>query len=123
MFLIARGILGCGTVFLGASGVPFITEITHPAHRATATAMFNTVYSLGSIVVAWSIFGTFRIDGSAAWRIPSALEGLQSLVQLLGLYFVSNNPRWLVSKDRSNEALAILAKYHAEGNHPDPLVL
>lgn len=123
MFVIARGVLGCGTVFLGASGAPLITEIAHPAHRATATAMFNTTYSLGAIVAAWSTFGTFRIDGSAAWRIPSALQGLPSLVQLLGLYFVPESPRWLVSKDRSNEALEILGKYHAEGDQADPLVL
>lgn len=123
MFVIARGVLGCGTVFLGASGAPLITEIAHPAHRATATAMFNTTYSLGAIVAAWSTFGTFRIDGSAAWRIPSALQGLPSLVQLLGLYFVPESPRWLVSKNRSNEALETLAKYHAEGNQADPLVL
>ncbi|KAJ5193386.1 general substrate transporter [Penicillium cf. viridicatum] len=122
MFVIARGILGCGTVFLRASGSPLITEIAHPAHRPTATAMFNTTYSLGAIFAAWTTFGTFRIDGSAAWRIPSALQGLPSLVQLLGLYFVPESPRWLVSKYRSNEALEILAKYHAEGNQADPLV-
>jgi MFS family permease len=122
MFVVARGILGCGTVFLGSSGAPLITEIAHPAHRATATAMFNTTYSLGAIVAAWATFGTFRIDGSAAWRIPSALQGFPSVIQLLGLYFVPESPRWLVSKDRSDEALAILAKYHGEGDETDALV-
>jgi sugar porter (SP) family MFS transporter len=122
MFVVARGILGCGTVFLGSSGAPLITEIAHPAHRTTATALFNTSYALGSIVAAWATFGTFRIHGSAAWRIPSALQGLPSIIQLCGLYFVPESPRWLISKDRSEEALAFLAKYHAEGDENDPLV-
>lgn len=122
MFVVARGILGCGTVFLGASGAPLITEIAHPAHRATATALFNTSYSLGSIVAAWATFGTFRIASSAAWRIPSGLQALPSVIQLLGLYFVPESPRWLVSKDRNEEALAFLGKYHAEGNDQDPMV-
>jgi sugar porter (SP) family MFS transporter len=122
MFVVARGILGCGTVFLGSSGAPLITEIAHPAHRATATALFNTSYALGSIVAAWTTFGTFRIDGSAAWRIPSALQALPSVIQLLGLYFVPESPRWLMSKDRGDEALAFLAKYHAEGDSTDALV-
>jgi sugar porter (SP) family MFS transporter len=122
MFVVARGILGCGTVFLGASGAPLITEIAHPSHRTTATALFNTSYALGSIVAAWATFGTFRIHGSAAWRIPSGLQALPSVIQLCGLYFVPESPRWLVSQDRSEEALAFLAKYHAEGEENDPLV-
>lgn len=122
MFVVARGILGCGTVFLGSSGAPLITETAHPAHRATATALFNTSYALGSIVAAWATFGTFRIASSASWRIPSGLQGLPSVIQLIGLYFVPESPRWLVSKDRPEDALAFLAKYHAEGNEQDPLV-
>lgn len=122
MFVVARGILGCGTVFLGSSGAPLITEIAHPSQRSTATALFNTSYALGSIFAAWITFGTFRIHGSAAWRIPSALQALPSVVQLFGLYFVPESPRWLVSKDRSDEALAFLAKYHAEGDENDPVV-
>lgn len=122
MFVVARGILGCGTVFLGASGAPLITEIAHPSHRSTATALFLTSYALGSIVAGWATFGSFRINGSASWRIPSALQGLPSVIQLFGLYFVPESPRWLISKDRSEEALAFLAKYHAEGDENDPLV-
>ena len=121
MFVVARGILGCGTVFLGSSGAPLITEIAHPAHRTTATALFNTPYALGSIVAGWATFGTFRIHGSAAWRIPSALQGLPSVIQLCGLYFVPESPCWLISKDRSEEALAFLAKYYAEGEESDPV--
>jgi hypothetical protein len=122
MFVVARGILGCEAVFLGSSGAPLLTEIAHPAHRATATALFNTTYALGAIIAAWTTFSTFPIDGSAAWRIPSALQGVPSVVQLLGLWFVPESPRWLVSKDRGDEALQILGKYHAEGDVNDALV-
>ncbi|EXF86008.1 lactose permease [Colletotrichum fioriniae PJ7] len=122
MFVVARGILGCGTVSLGASGAPLITEIAHPAHRATATALFNTSYSLGAIVAAWTTFASFRIDSTWSWRIPSAIQGLPSVIQLLGLYFVPESPRWLASKDRNEETLAFLAKYHAEGDEHDALV-
>ncbi|KXH30962.1 lactose permease [Colletotrichum salicis] len=122
MFVIARGILGCGTVFLGASGAPLIPEIAPPAHKATATALFNASYSLGAIVAAWTTFASFRIDSTWSWRIPSAIQGLPSIIQLLGLYFVPESPHWLACKDRNEESRAFPAKYHAEGNEYDPLV-
>ncbi|RSL86003.1 hypothetical protein CEP52_015956 [Fusarium oligoseptatum] len=59
---------------------------------------------------------------SASWRIPSALQAAPALVQLFGSNFVPKSPRWLISKDRMDEGLAILAKYHAEGDANDALV-
>ncbi|KAH8901726.1 general substrate transporter [Thozetella sp. PMI_491] len=122
MFVISRVIIGAGSVVVAGVGAPYITEIAHPAQRSTATALFLTFYSLGSITAGWATFGTFRIDGDAAWRIPSALQGLPSVIQVLLVWFVPESPRWLVSKGRTADALDMLAKYHGEGNREDPLV-
>ena len=50
------------------------------------------------------------------WRIPSLLQATPSLLQIVFVFLLPESPRWLVSKGRHDEALAILAKYHAEGN-------
>ena len=122
MFVISRVIIGAGSVVVAGVGAPYITEIAHPAQRSTATALFLTFYSVGSIVAGWCTFGTFRIDSTASWRIPSALQGFPSVIQLLFIWFVPESPRWLVSKGRSDEALALLTKYHGEGDPNDPVV-
>lgn len=122
MFIIARIIIGAGSVIVAGVGAPYITEVAHPAQRSTATALFLTFYSVGSIVAGWSTFGTFRIDGNASWRIPSSLQAAPSIIQLLFLWFVPESPRWLVSQGRKDEALAILVKYHGEDNRNDPVV-
>ncbi|KAH8701536.1 general substrate transporter [Talaromyces proteolyticus] len=122
MFVISRVIIGAGSVIVSGVGAPYITEIAHPAQRSTATALFLTFYSVGSIVAGWCTFGTFRIDGTASWRIPSALQGLPSVIQLLFIWFCPESPRWLVSKGRNEEALAFLVKYHGEGDLQDPVV-
>lgn len=123
MFVIARVIIGAGSVIVAGVGAPFITEIAHPAQRSTATALFLTFYSVGSICAAFSTFGTFRIDSEASWRIPSGLQGVPSIIQLAFVWFVPESPRWLVSKGKREEAFAILAKYHGEGDETDPLVV
>lgn len=122
MFVVARVIIGAGSVIVAGVGAPYITEIAHPAQRSTATALFLRFYSVGSIA-AWCAFGTFRINSTASWRIPSALQGLPSLIQLLGVWFVPESPRWLVSKGRHEEAFAMLVKRHSEGDENDALVV
>jgi hypothetical protein len=38
------------------------------------------------------------------------------------MYFLPESPRWLVQRDRYEEALAVLAKLHAGGDQDDPYV-
>lgn len=47
---------------------------------------------------------------TASWRIPIALQIFFALVLLVGMFFLPYSPRWLLSKDRDQEALNTLAK-------------
>ncbi|KDQ55566.1 hypothetical protein JAAARDRAFT_195418 [Jaapia argillacea MUCL 33604] len=122
MFIGARWLIGFGLTF-AANGAPLlITEVAYPSQRGQATSLYNSLWFLGSIIAAWTTFGTFNIPTSWSWRIPSAIQGLPSVIQLCLLWFVPESPRWLVSKGREEEALKTLAYYHANGNEEDPLV-
>lgn len=71
---------------------------------------------------AWLTFGTFHIDSSWSWRIPSACQAIPSVLQFFLILFAPESPRWLIAKGREDEALHILAYYHANGNDQHPLV-
>jgi sugar porter (SP) family MFS transporter len=122
MFIASRGLLGFGLSFAGLASPLLIGEIAYPAHRGTCTAFFGVNYSLGSIIAAWVTFGTFRIPNTWSWRIPSLMQGLPALIQMIGIWFVPESPRWLINKGRDEEALRILAKWHCNGDVDDPLV-
>jgi hypothetical protein len=58
-----------------------------------------------------------------SWRIPTLLQGIGPVILAAGVWFVPESPRWLVNKGRTEEAHSILAKYHANGEMQDELVL
>ncbi|KAI0318860.1 general substrate transporter [Amylostereum chailletii] len=122
MFIGARFLIGFGLTFAAGAAPLLITEVAYPTQRGQATAMYNTLWYLGSIIAAWTTFGTFRVPNTWAWRIPSILQGLPSLLQVLLIWFVPESPRWLISKGKEAQALRTLAYYHADGNEQDPLV-
>lgn len=57
-----------------------------------------------------------------AWRIPSILQAAPSVFQFTFIWWVPESPRWLISKGRNEQAFAVLAKYHANGDHSSKLV-
>lgn len=100
-----------------------ITELAFPTHRAPITGLYNSSWYLGSILAAWVTYGTFRIDGTWSWRIPSLLQGVPSVLQLILVFLiVPESPRWLVKVGKDEQALATIAKYHCNGDTTDPLI-
>ncbi|CAF3468899.1 unnamed protein product [Fusarium graminearum] len=121
-FIASRAILGFFTSFLAQPSPILITELAYPTHRGKLTALYNTSFYLGGIIAAWCTFGTFKLDTTWSWRIPSLLQGALPALQLIGVYFLPESPRWLVANGRREEARKILATYHAGGDADSPLV-
>lgn len=115
MFTGARFLIGFGATFAANAAPLLVTEISYPPYRAALTSCYNSLWYLGSIIAAWSTFGSFHIQSSWSWRFPSLLQGLPSMIQICLLIFAPESPRWLLSKGRGKQALQILAYYHADG--------
>jgi sugar porter (SP) family MFS transporter len=116
MFIIARIILGHGIVYAIIGGAALLGELGHPKERAFLGSMFNAFFGVGAVLGSGIVVRTLLIPSDWSWRLPSILQAAPSLIQIAFAFTVPESPRWLVSKDRSEEALEILIKYHAEGD-------
>lgn len=121
-FLGTRIMLGVGLGFSQTAAPPLTAEIAHPKHRANVTNLFQAIWFWGAIISAIMSLAFLFVDNSWSWRIPCLFQGFFPGIQLIGLLWVPESPRWLVSKNRHHDALRILARYHANGDVEDQLV-
>jgi len=122
IFVTGRFFIGFGVAIAHGASPLLLTELVHPQHRAIYTTIYNCNWYLGSIVAAWLTYGTNNLNGAWAWRTPSMVQALPSLLQISMIWFVPESPRWLISKGRNEKALDILAKYHGHGDENDEVV-
>ncbi|KAJ0419558.1 tannase and feruloyl esterase-domain-containing protein [Aspergillus carlsbadensis] len=112
--------IGVGLAQLGAPVL--VTELCHPKERVEATSLYNTLIYMGMIIGAWMAFGTVRMESDWSWKLPCLLQMVCSSYQIFFIWLCPESPRWLIAKGRSEEAEAILSKYHADGDRNSDLV-
>jgi MFS family permease len=76
---------------------------------------------LGYCIQGWVGFGFFFATklGENTWRPPLALQCAWPLVLLSGLYWIPGSPRWLIVKDRIDEARVVLGRLRGDPTDPD----
>ncbi|KAF8071939.1 hypothetical protein FPV67DRAFT_908434 [Lyophyllum atratum] len=126
IFIAARVIIGFGLEFCVNSGPLLLIELSYPTQRGKITSVYNSSWYLGSIIIAWVCFGAFDQAADSLWsfRIPTLVQAVVPLLQVIMIWFVPESPRFLVSKGFEGKAAGVLAKYHANGgDERDPLVV
>ncbi|RKK66568.1 hypothetical protein BFJ69_g15284 [Fusarium oxysporum] len=117
MYLAGRFFIGFGSNISNATCPLLITEVAHPRHRGRITTVYNCLWYLGSIIAAWTTYGTLvHITGDLAWRLPTGLQCAMPGIQLLLLYVIPESPRYHIARGKEDEALRFLIKYHGNGS-------
>lgn len=122
VFIGGRFLMGFGNSFSQLASPTLLTEICHPQHRARLTTVYNCLWNVGALFVSWLSFGTNYLGNEWSWRVPALLQAFPSLIQLTFIWWVPESPRYLVAKDKHDQALEILGRYHANGNVNHPTV-
>lgn len=122
IMLVGRFFAGFGVNIACASAPSYVVELAPPQYRGTIGGAYNTFWFVGFIIASWVSYGTQKLAGDVAWRVPLWTQMVPSVFIIAGVFMMPESPRWLVANGRNEEARAILAKYHAEGNTDAPLV-
>ncbi|EXJ68776.1 uncharacterized protein A1O5_07707 [Cladophialophora psammophila CBS 110553] len=122
MFVGARFILGFGDIIVNCASPLLIAEIAPAQDRALLVTIQAANYQSGAFIAAWVTYGTLKINSNWAWRAPSLIQGVFTVWMLAVVWFMPESPRYYINKDKSEKAMQVLAKYHADGNEHDEVV-
>lgn len=139
MLLGGRWLTGFGCSMAGLPSKVYMAEIT-PAHsRGRYMGVLNSFFysefsrsgadcpeltdAVGQILASGVSIPLGRLMSEYSWRTCLYLQCGPAVLNLLFVLFIAESPRWLYSRGRREEAVAILAKYHTKDGNPDsPLV-
>lgn len=99
----------------------YISEIAPKAIRGLLTLQYAACQQLGVVLGFFINYGiTKHYAGTDnQWRIPTLLQIVPAVIWGIGSFFTPESPRWLLSKDRREEALENLSNLRKlPADHP-----
>src|SRR5918911_455678 len=102
-----RVVLGLG-VGSAALIVPLYLSEIAPTQIRGAISSLNQLNIVFGILFAYIV--NALLASSGAWRWMLGLAVIPSLVLLIGMFFLPETPRWLVSQDRDDQARTVLLR-------------
>ncbi|KFZ04294.1 hypothetical protein V502_10258, partial [Pseudogymnoascus sp. VKM F-4520 (FW-2644)] len=123
MLIAGRVIAGISIGILSAIVPMYCSEIAEADYRGALSGLLHWMLSWGFLFAQWIGYGCNFIDGSFQWRFPLAFQVIPGLILVIGVWFLQESPRWLMEKDRFDEAREALRKLHGNGNNDEYLEL
>ena len=107
-----------GGVGVGASTIAapaYVSEISPAKDRGRLVALYQFNIVLGILIAFLSNY-LLRNVGENAWRWMIGVEAFPALIYTLLIFTVPKSPRWLISKNRNEEAKKVLDLINPDGD-------
>ncbi|PCG91079.1 Major facilitator superfamily domain, general substrate transporter [Penicillium occitanis (nom. inval.)] len=115
-FVVGRIIVYISVGLVEVDITTYQSEIVPAAFRGFVVVSLQLFLNAGTIV-ATGINRAFSTDtSSVGWKTVTGIQFTFSVLIVICAYFIPNSPRWLLSKDREEEAVAALRRLRSHGD-------
>lgn len=108
-FIIGRVVTGIGNG-MNTSTIPtYQAECSSTKNRGLLICIEGGVIAFGTLIAYWVDYGCQYGPPDLTWRFPIAFQIVFGLVVLIVPFWLPESPRWLLTKDRADEATKVIA--------------
>lgn len=100
-----RVLTGVGIGFCSGITPMYVGEISPPSIRGQLTGLWEIAWQIGGLVGYWINLGVNKhvSNPTSQWLIPFAVQIIPSGLFWIGVVFLPESPRWLISKYKRDE--------------------
>jgi len=108
-FIIGRIITGLGNGGNTSTVPTWQAETSHAHNRGKLVMIEGALITCGIMISYWVDLGFSFVESSAAWRTPLAFQIFFCIIILCFIWNLPESPRWLILKDKDEEAKEVLS--------------
>ncbi|OQU97883.1 hypothetical protein CLAIMM_03754 [Cladophialophora immunda] len=119
MFIVFRFFNGWGA-YQTLSQVPvWIAELSPPQVRGVLVDLHAFLMLCGYLLAAYMGLAFYFVSGANQWRGAMGIQMVCPAIVLAGIYWMPESPRYLLSKDRTEEAWQVVQELHSTKDDPE----
>ncbi|CAK4033031.1 general substrate transporter [Lecanosticta acicola] len=108
-FIIGRTITGLGNG-INTSTIPtYQAECSHSTNRGLLICIEGGTVAIGTVIAYWIDFGASYGPPDLTWRFPISFQIVFGLFLSVMMFWLPESPRWLLTRDRHEEAMTVIA--------------
>jgi len=115
LLTVMRFIIGVAIGIVSFVVPMYIAEISPARQRGALVTLNQLMITIGLLLSYISDYGLSDDNNPESWRLMFAVGFVPGVVLLVGMFFLPETPRWLVSKGKWEEGRRILEKVEDPG--------